>query len=117
MINSGTETKRTERWKPDLFRYASPIGTKNTQKAKNTTFSILVQISQDRFTHLSPSQHDISQRSRPVPCWDQMGERLGMHLYNIPLVHGAGAARMFPLCRNHAATCGRKDFSTKRNIP
>lgn len=42
LINSGTETKRTERWKPDLFRYASPIGTKNTQKTKNTTFSILV---------------------------------------------------------------------------
>ena len=40
--NCGTETKRTERWKPDLFRYASPIGTKNTQKTKNTTFSILV---------------------------------------------------------------------------
>mgnify|MGYP006961213580 FL=1 len=36
------ETKRTERWKPDLFRYASPIGTKNTQKTRNTTFSILV---------------------------------------------------------------------------
>jgi hypothetical protein len=46
-----------------------------------------------------------------------MGERLGLHLYNIPLVHGAGAARMFPLWCNHAATCGRKDFSTKRNIP
>ncbi|KDS41675.1 hypothetical protein M091_3353 [Parabacteroides distasonis str. 3776 D15 i] len=34
MINSGTETKRTERRKQDLFRYASPIGTKNTQKTK-----------------------------------------------------------------------------------
>ena len=36
------ETKRTERRKQDLFRYASPIGTKNTQKTRNTTFSILV---------------------------------------------------------------------------
>ncbi|TDA78933.1 hypothetical protein E1J05_23470 [Phocaeicola dorei] len=38
----------------------------------------------------------------------------GLHLCNIPQVHEAGTARMFPLCRNHAATCGRKDFSTKR---
>lgn len=71
-------------------------------------------MSQDRFTHLTLSQHGISQRSRPVSCLDKSGERLGLHLYNIPLVHGAGAVRMFPLCHNHEATCGRKDFSTKR---
>ena len=36
LINSGTETKRTERRKQDLFRYASPIGTK--KHAKNEKY-------------------------------------------------------------------------------